>query len=192
MTYFAHETAVIDVGASIGADCKIWHFCHISSSACLGEGVSLGQNVYIGRDVVIGAGSKLQNNVSIFTGVQLDEHVFCGPSVVFTNVINPRANIDRKDEYRQTRIHYGASLGANSTILCGVTVGRFSLVGAGSVVVSDVRDFALVVGNPARQIGWVSAFGVRLDLPLAGESEAYCSVEGSKYKLTSHGVVMAD
>ena len=192
MRYFAHETAVIDVGASIGADCKIWHFSHISSGACVGEGVSLGQNVYIGRDVVIGAGSKVQNNVSIFTGVQLDEHVFCGPSVVFTNVINPRANIDRKDEYRQTRIHYGASLGANSTIVCGVTVGQLSLVGAGSVVVSDVRDFALVVGNPARQIGWVSAFGVRLDLPLAGEGEAHCSVTGTKYQLTSHGVVMAD
>lgn len=192
MRYFAHETAVIDGGASIGDDCKIWHFSHVSNGACVGKGVSLGQNVFIGRDVVIGGGSKIQNNVSIFTGVRLEGHVFCGPSVVFTNVINPRANIDRKDEYKQTRIHYGSSLGANSTILCGVTVGRFSLVGAGAVVVSDVRDYALVVGNPARQIGWVSAAGVRLDLPCAGEGEAHCSVTGTKYRLASHGVVEAD
>lgn len=192
MGYFAHETAVIDAGASIGDDCKIWHFSHVSTGACLGKGVSLGQNVFIGRDVLIGGGSKIQNNVSVFTGVRLDEHVFCGPSVVFTNVINPRANIDRKDEFKQTHIQYGSSLGANSTILCGITVGRYSLVGAGSVVVSDVLDFALVVGNPARQIGWVSAAGVRLDLPVAGVGEALCTVTGAKYSLAPHGVVEAN
>jgi len=158
-----HATAVIDKGAQIGAGCKIWHFCHLMPEARLGENCILGQNVFVDNQVSIGKGCKIQNNVSLYNGVQLEEEVFIGPSVVFTNVINPRAFIERKQEFKPTIIGKGASIGANATIVCGITIGAFALVGAGSVVTRDVPAFAKVVGNPAKQIGWVDKEGNSVD-----------------------------
>lgn len=175
--YFAHETAVIDAGAVIGAGTKIWHFSHILGRTRIGDNCSIGQNVMIGPDVVIGNGCKLQNNVAVYKGVTLDDDVFCGPSMVFTNVLTPRAHVERKDEFAPTHIGRGATLGANCTIVCGHDVGAFAMVGAGAVVTRDVPAHALVVGNPARQIGWVSEAGERL-----GE-ELVCPRDGSRYRL---------
>jgi UDP-2-acetamido-3-amino-2,3-dideoxy-glucuronate N-acetyltransferase len=184
MSFTTHETAIVDDGAIIGDGTRVWHWAHVCTKAQIGENCSLGQNVYVGSRAVIGNGVKIQNNVSVYDDVVLEDDVFCGPSMVFTNVINPRAFIQRKDEYKTTLVRKGASLGANSTVVCGVTVGAFALVGAGAVVTRDVPDFALVVGAPARQIGWVSAYGNRIDLPLDGDGEATCPDDGSHYRLS--------
>lgn len=183
MTISVHPSAIVDEGAEIGEGSRIWHFVHICARARIGKGVSLGQNVFIGNDVVIGDRCKIQNNVSVFDNVTLEEGVFCGPSMVFTNVYNPRALVERKDEYRDTLVRRGATLGANCTIVCGVTIGQFAFVAAGAVVIRDVADFALMIGVPARQVGWMSAYGERLDLPLSGVGEAVCPHTGEQYFL---------
>lgn len=173
-----HPTAIVDEGARIGANSRIWHWVHICGGAEIGAGCSLGQNVFVGNRVRIGDRVKIQNNVSVYDNVFLEDDVFCGPSMVFTNVYNPRAAIERKNEYRDTLVRQGATLGANCTIVCGATVGRYAFVGAGAVVNKDVPDFALVVGVPARQIGWMSRHGEQLDLPLAGNGQARCPHTG--------------
>ena len=178
-----HPTAIVDDGARIGAGTRIWHWVHVSGGARIGARCSLGQNVYVGNRVTIGDGVKIQNNVSVYDNVVLEDDVFCGPSMVFTNVYNPRAAVARKDEYRDTLVRRGATLGANCTIVCGVTVGRWAFVGAGAVVNRDVPDFALMVGVPARQVGWMSRFGERLELPLEGSAEAVCPHTGDRYLL---------
>lgn len=161
-SYFAHPSAVIDDGAKIGAETKVWHFCHVMSGARVGQGCVLGQNVYVGGEATVGDGCKIQNNVSVYDGVHLEDDVFVGPSAVFTNVRHPRAHVSRKDEYSPTRVGRGATIGANATIVCGVSVGEYAFVGAGAVVTRDVAAHALVLGNPARQIGWVCECGERL------------------------------
>ena len=183
MNYQVHNSAVIDSGAQIGESTKIWHFVHVSSGAVIGRGCSLGQNVFVGDKVTIGDKVKIQNNVSVFDNVRIEDEVFCGPSMVFTNVYNPRSFIERKDEYRDTLVKRGATLGANCTIICGVTIGEFALVGAGAVVNKDVKPFALIVGVPGKQIGWISKFGEQLDLPLEGDGEVTCQHTGDKYLL---------
>ena len=171
MDYFAHESSYIDEGAQVGSGTRIWHFCHVMGDARIGKGCNIGQNVFIASGVVIGDNVKVQNNVSLFTGVIVEDDVFLGPSMVFTNVINPRSHISRKDEYRTTLVRKGASVGANATILCGLTLGRFSFVGAGAVVTRDVPDFALVYGNPARVQGWMCQCGIRLQFERHAEGE---------------------
>lgn len=172
--YQAHPSAVIDKGLSVGAGTKIWHFSHILTGSSIGADCSIGQNVVIGPNAQVGKGCKIQNNVSIYEGVELEDFVFCGPSMVFTNVHNPRCEFPRKTEYKKTLVKQGATLGANCTIICGITIGRYAFVGAGAVVTEDVPDFALMAGNPARQIGWMSRYGKKIDLPLAGEGEYKC------------------
>ena len=162
MDYYQHETAIVDEGAQVGKDSRIWHFVHVCGGAKIGQGVSLGQNVFVGNSVVIGDRCKVQNNVSVYDNVYLEDEVFCGPSMVFTNVYNPRSGIERKDQYRDTRVKKGATLGANCTIVCGATIGRYAFVGAGAVINRDVPDYALVVGVPAKQIGWMSEFGEQI------------------------------
>lgn len=181
--YFVHESAIIDEGAQIGKGSRIWHFTHICSGAVIGRSCSLGQNVFIGNHVCIGNNVKIQNNVSVYDNVILEDDVFCGPSMVFTNVYNPRSTIPRKTEYRNTLVRQGCTLGANSTIVCGVTIGRYAFIGAGAVVNRDVPDFALLVGVPARQIGWMGRFGEKLDLPINGTAEAVCLHTGDRYLL---------
>jgi UDP-2-acetamido-3-amino-2,3-dideoxy-glucuronate N-acetyltransferase len=188
--YTAHESAVIDTGAEIGDGSRIWHFAHICSGARIGRDCSLGQGVFVGNDVRIGNNVKIQNNVSVYDAVTLEDDVFCGPSMVFTNVYNPRSAIVRKSEYRRTLIERGASLGANCTIICGVTVQEYAFVGAGAVVNRDVPAYALMVGVPARQIGWISRFGERLPLPLRGEAEATCPHTGDRYRLQGNRVML--
>jgi UDP-2-acetamido-3-amino-2,3-dideoxy-glucuronate N-acetyltransferase len=178
-----HPSAIVDEGAVLGENCRVWHFVHISAGARIGARCSFGQNVYVGNDVVIGNNAKVQNNVSVYDAVTLEDDVFCGPSMVFTNVYNPRSAVTRKDEYRRTLVRQGATLGANCTIVCGTTVGRYAFVGAGAVVNRDVPDFALMVGVPARQVGWMSRHGERLPLPLQGEAEATCPHTGDRYVL---------
>ena len=187
--YFAHETAIIDEGATIGEGSRIWHWVHVCGGASIGEGVSLGQNVFVGNRVIIGDNCKIQNNVSIYDNVYLEEGVFCGPSMVFTNVYNPRALIERKDEFRDTRVKQGATLGANCTIICGIEIGRFAFVGAGAVVNRDVPDYALMAGVPAKQIGWMSEYGERLDFSSKDNSEVLCQETGDIYQLTEGRVV---
>ncbi len=181
--YWQHESAIVDEGATLGIGTKVWHFSHISAGAVIGKNCSLGQNVFIGKRVVIGNNCKIQNNISVYDNVTIEDDVFCGPSMVFTNVYNPRAAIVRKEEYRDTLVRQGASLGANCTIVCGVTIGRYAFIGAGAVVNKDVPDFALMVGVPARQIGWMSEYGEQLDLPLTGKAEMICPNTGKKYRL---------
>ncbi len=178
-----HPSAIVDEGAVLGENCRVWHFVHISAGARIGARCSFGQNVYVGNDVSIGDNVKVQNNVSVYDAVTLEDDVFCGPSMVFTNVYNPRSAVTRKDEYRRTLVRQGATLGANSTIVCGTTVGRYAFVGAGAVVNRDVPDFALMVGVPARQVGWMSRHGERLPLPLQGQAEATCPHTGDRYLL---------
>lgn len=178
-----HPSAIVDEGAQIGEGTRVWHWVHVSAGARIGQDCALGQNVYVGNDVRIGDNVRIQNNVSIYDAVTLEDDVFCGPSMVFTNVYNPRAAIARKDAYRRTLVRRGATLGANCTIVCGNTVGASAFVGAGAVVTQDVPDHALVVGVPARQVGWMSAFGERLPLPLHGEGEALCPHTGERYVL---------
>ena len=191
MSYHAHETAIVDEGAQIGADTRIWHWVHVCPGARIGERCSLGQNVFVGNDVVIGNNVKIQNNVSVYDAVTLEDDVFCGPSMVFTNVYNPRAAVTRKNEYRRTLVRQGATLGANCTIVCGATIGRYAFVGAGAVVQKDGPDFALVVGVPARHIGWMSRFGERLDLPLTGDGQAVCAHTGERYRLHADQLTIA-
>jgi len=171
---YVHPTAVVDEGAKLGADCRIWHFTHVYASASIGARVVLGQNVMVGSDVVVGAGTHVQNNVSLYAGVELSEDVFCGPSCVFTNVLNPRAFVERKDEFRRTVVGRGASIGANATIVCGVSLGDYCMVGAGAVVTRDVPAYALVYGNPARMRGWVSRVGELLGDSLVCERTGEC------------------
>ncbi len=178
-----HPTAIVDEGASIGENARIWHWTHISSNAIIGRDCSLGQNVFVGNQVKIGNNVKIQNNVSVYDNVTLEDDVFCGPSMVFTNVYNPRSAITRKNEYRNTLVKKGATLGANCTIVCGVTIGRYAFIGAGCVVNRDVPDYALMVGVPARQIGWMSQYGEQLNLPLQGDAEVVCSKTNIRYHL---------
>jgi UDP-2-acetamido-3-amino-2,3-dideoxy-glucuronate N-acetyltransferase len=178
-----HPSAIVDDPSVLGEDCRVWHFAHISAGARIGARCSFGQNVFVGNDVVIGDNVKVQNNVSIYDAVTLEDDVFCGPSMVFTNVYNPRSGVVRKSEYRRTRVMKGATLGANCTVVCGVTLGRYAFVGAGAVVHRDVPDFALVVGVPARHVGWMSRFGERVPLPLNGVGEATCPHTGDHYRL---------
>lgn len=182
---FIHESAIVDEGAEIGEGSRVWHWVHVCGGAVIGRKCSLGQNVFIGNKVVIGDNVKIQNNVSVYDNVVLEDDVFCGPSMVFTNVYNPRSAIERKDEYRNTLVKQGATLGANCTIVCGVTIGKYAFVGAGSVVNKDVPDYALVVGVPGKQIGWMSEYGERLNLPLCGEREVTCERSGVVYRLQS-------
>lgn len=183
MSFYKHESAIVDDGAVIGEGSRVWHFAHVCGGARIGKGVSLGQNVFVGNKVSIGDHCKIQNNVSVYDNVYLEEGVFCGPSMVFTNVYNPRSLIERKSEYRDTLIKKGATLGANCTIVCGVTVGEFAFVGAGAVINKDVKPYALMVGVPAKQIGWMSEYGEQLDLPVEGDGEVVCSHTGAKYIL---------
>jgi len=186
MSYFKHETAVVDEGALIGAGAKIWHFSHIMPNAELGENCNIGQNVFIASKVILGKNCKVQNNVSLYEGLVCGDDVFLGPSAVFTNVINPRSAVSRKSEYKKTTIKNGVSIGANATIICGVTLGEYCFIGAGTVVTKDVPAFALIVGNPGKQIGWMSAHGERLSFDLHGR--ALCQATGEAYVL-SEGVV---
>jgi UDP-2-acetamido-3-amino-2,3-dideoxy-glucuronate N-acetyltransferase len=181
--FWAHETVCVDDPASIGEGTRIWHFTHIAKGAKVGPGCTIGQNVYVAPGAVVGAGVKIQNNVSVYEGVTLEDGVFCGPSVVFTNVINPRSHISRRHEFRPTLVRQGATVGANATVLCGLTIGRFAFIGAGSVVTRDVPDFALITGNPGRPQGWMCRCGVKLKLPTkAGRKRARCRVCGTVYR----------
>jgi UDP-2-acetamido-3-amino-2,3-dideoxy-glucuronate N-acetyltransferase len=181
-----HPTAIVDEGAQIGEGTRIWHWVHVCGGAKIGERCSLGQNVFVGNKVVIGNNVKIQNNVSVYDNVTLENDVFCGPSMVFTNVYNPRSAVTRKDEYRNTLVKRGATLGANCTIVCGVTIGEYAFVGAGAVINRDVPSYALMVGVPAKQIGWMSRHGERLDLPVEGHAEAKCPATGHKYRLNGN------
>ncbi len=183
MNYQVHPTAIIDNGSEIGFGSKIWHWVHICGGAKIGNHVSLGQNVFIGNKVVIGAHCKIQNNVSVYDNVTLEEGVFCGPSMVFTNVYNPRSFIERKNEFRNTLVKKGATLGANSTIICGIVIGQFAFVGAGTLINKDVPPYALIVGVPGKQIGWISEHGEKLNLPLSGNGKTTCKKTGQIYEL---------
>lgn len=184
--YFAHETAIVDDNCSIGKDTKIWHFSHIMSGCVIGEGCNIGQNVVISPSVILGKNVKIQNNVSVYTGVICEDDVFLGPSMVFTNVINPRSHVNRKSEYAQTLVRKGASIGANATVVCGNEIGAYALIGAGAVITKPVKPFALVVGNPAKQIGWVSENGHKLVFNAAGM--ATCTETGQEYELQNDEV----
>ncbi len=184
MNYTVHTTAIVDEGAQIGEGSRIWHFVHVCGGAQIGKGVSLGQNVFIGNKVIIGDKCKIQNGVSVYDNVNLEEGVFCGPSMVFTNVYNPRSLIERKSEYRDTLIKKGATLGANCTIVCGVTIGEFAFIGAGAVVTKDVKPYALMVGVPAKQVGWMSEYGEQIPLPIQGEGQFKCPHTNHDYILS--------
>lgn len=186
MSFFKHETAVIDEGCSIGQGTKIWHFSHVMSGSIIGESCNLGQNVVVSPGVVLGNNVKVQNNVSIYTGVHCEDDVFLGPSMVFTNVINPRSHVVRKDQYMKTWVRKGASIGANATIICGNEIGSFAMIGAGAVITKEVKPFALVVGNPAKQLGWVSEYGHRLEFNDHGQ--AMCPESKQEYRLDQNQV----
>lgn len=183
MLYYVDQSAILDDGVQIGEGSRVWHFVHICGGAKIGKNVSLGQNVFIGNKVTIGDSCKIQNNVSVYDNVHLEEGVFCGPSMVFTNVYNPRSLIERKEEYRPTLVKKGATLGANCTVVCGIIIGKFAFIGAGAVVNKDVPAYALMVGVPARQIGWMSEYGEKLDLPTQGNGQTLCEHTGQKYHL---------
>ena len=187
-SYFVHPTAVVDEGAQIGAGTHIWHFSHIMPTARIGEGCNLGQNVFVDNNTLIGNGVKIQNNVSVYNGVILEDYVFCGPSMVFTNVINPRSEIERKHEFKRTLVRRGATIGANATIICGVTIGRYALIGAGAVMTTDAPDYALMIGVPARQVGWVSRHGHRLTEQDA-QGNWVCPQSGWRYREVEPGVL---
>ena len=188
--YFAHPTAVIDQGCEIGAGVKIWHFSHVMPGCKIGDGSNLGQNVVVSPEVVLGKNCKVQNNVSIYTGVVCEDDVFLGPSMVFTNVINPRSAVSRKHEYMVTRVRRGATIGANATVLCGNEIGEFAFVGAGAVVTRDVPSYALLVGNPARQVGWMSEHGLKMEFDAQGLYR--CPESGAIYRLTESGVARVE
>lgn len=189
MTVTVHPTAIVDTGAQIGEGTHVWHWVHVCSGAKIGANCSLGQNVFIGNKVAIGNNVKIQNNVSVYDNVTLENDVFCGPSMVFTNVYNPRSAVSRKNEYRNTLVKQGATLGANCTIVCGVTIGEYAFIGAGAVINKEVAAYALMVGVPAKQIGWISRHGTKLDLPLKGNAEASCPETGERYKLIAGNCV---
>jgi UDP-2-acetamido-3-amino-2,3-dideoxy-glucuronate N-acetyltransferase len=186
MSVSIHPSAIVDEGAQIGSGSRVWHWVHISSGARIGKDCSFGQNVFVGNRVVIGNNVKVQNNVSVYDGVEIEDDVFCGPSMVFTNVYNPRSAVSRKDEYRPTLVRKGATLGANCTIVCGTVIGEYAFVAAGAVVTRDVKSFALMAGVPARQIGWMSRFGERLGLPLTGNAAFVCPHTGETYQLINN------
>ncbi|MCY3008507.1 MAG: acyltransferase [Planctomycetota bacterium] len=188
--YFAHESAYIDEPCSIGKGTKIWHFSHIMKGATIGENCSIGQNVVVASTVKIGNGVKIQNNVSIYDGVTLEDDVFCGPSMVFTNVINPRSAVVRKSEYKATRVGKGVSIGANATIVCGNDIGEYAFIGAGAVVTKNVPPYALMTGVPAKQVGWVSQHGDKMDLPLTGGGVFVCNSTGDKYSLRENSIIL--
>jgi UDP-2-acetamido-3-amino-2,3-dideoxy-glucuronate N-acetyltransferase len=188
--YFVHESSYIDQGAIVGKGTKIWHFCHVMGKAVLGEGCNIGQNVFIDNNVVVGNGVKIQNNVSLYNGVVVEDDVFLGPSMVLTNVINPRSFIERKTEFKPTNIKKGATIGANATIVCGVEIGEYALIGAGAVINKNVPAYALIVGNPGRQIGWISQYGNRLEFDTNGL--AFSPEDGLRYKLENNLVSVAD
>lgn len=192
MDYKVHETAIIDDGAKIGTGSRIWQWVHVCAGAKIGSDVSLGQNVFVGNKVIIGDKCKIQNNVSVYDNVHLEEGVFCGPSMVFTNVYNPRSLIERKDEYQDTFIKKGATLGANCTIVCGITVGKFAFIGAGAVVNKNVPDYALMVGVPSKQIGWMSEHGEKLDLPVLGNAQTTCKHTGQQYQLKNDQLIVGN
>ena len=192
MDFFSHDTALIDEGAIIGAGTKIWHWVHVCAGARIGEGCILGQNVYVGNNVKIGNKVKIQNNVSVYDNVTLEDEVFCGPSMVFTNVINPRAAIERKNEFKSTLVRRGATLGANCTIVCGNTIGQYAFIGAGAVVTKDVPDFALMVGVPAKQTGWISRFGEKLEFSGNGKGPAICAQTGDQYILSENKCLLLE
>lgn len=185
-----HETAIVDAGAQVGEGTKIWHWAHVCPRSIIGKNCSLGQNVYVGNDVEIGNNVKIQNNVSVYDRVKLEDDVFCGPSMVFTNVINPRSAIVRKDQYKTTLVKKGATIGANATIVCGVTLGEFCFIAAGAVVTKDVKPFALMAGVPARQTGWMTRFGERADLPFEGRGTFKCPHTGDVYQLEGSSLTM--
>ena len=187
--WWKHESAIVDEGTTIGEGTKIWHFSHICSGAVIGNACSLGQNVFVGNRVMIGNNCKIQNNVSVYDNVTLEDDVFCGPSMVFTNVYNPRSAVSRKNEYRDTLVGQGATLGANCTIVCGVTIGLYAFIGAGAVVNKDAPDYALMVGVPACQIGWMSEYGEQLHLPLSGHEEAQCPHTHQRYRRNERKLV---
>ena len=189
---FIHETSYVDSNVTIGTGTKIWHFSHVLNDCKIGENCSFGQNVVVGPKVNIGNHVKIQNNVSVYEGVTLEDSVFCGPSCVFTNVHNPRSEIIRKNEYKKTLVKNGATLGANCTIVCGVTIGKFAFIGAGAVISKDVPDYALMVGVPAKQVGWMSEYGEKLDLPLKGNAETICKHTNQKYQLIDNKVTLID
>lgn len=189
MNYNVHPSAIVDEGAQIGEGSRVWHFVHVCGGAKIGKGVSLGQNVFVGNQVTIGDKCKIQNNVSVYDNVTLEDGVFCGPSMVFTNVYNPRALIERKNEFRDTLVKKGATLGANCTIVCGTTIGEYAFVGAGAVINKDVKPYALMVGVPARQIGWMSEFGEQLDLPLEGHAQTTCQQMRDLYILSGTSLI---
>ena len=184
MGFEVHPTAIVDAGAEIGDGTRIWHWVHICGGARIGGNCSFGQNVFVGNDVVIGDNVKVQNNVSIYDAITIEDDVFCGPSMVFTNVYNPRSTVNRKSEYRRTLVRRGVTLGANSTIVCGITLGEYAFIAAGAVVNRDVKPYALMAGVPARQVGWMSRHGERLNLPLHGEGHAICPATGERYIMT--------
>ncbi len=186
MSYWSHETAIIDIGACIGEGTKIWHWTHICAETQVGKHCSIGQNCFIANNVAIGDRVKVQNNVSLYDGVVIEDDVFCGPSAVFTNVLNPRSHVERKNEFRSTHIKRGATIGANATIVCGVTLGEYCFIGAGAVVTKDVVPHALVAGVPARHSGWVSHAGEMLELPLSGNAHATCPRTGDRYSLSGN------
>ena len=183
MTTIIHETAIVDTGARIGEGSRVWHWVHICGGAQIGRDCSFGQNVFVGNRVVIGNNCKIQNNVSVYDNIFLDDDVFCGPSMVFTNVYNPRSHVSRKSEYRNTVVKKGVTFGANSTIVCGVVIEEYAFIAAGAVVNKNVKAFALMAGVPAKQIGWMSAYGEKLELPLTGNGKAKCKGDGSEYEL---------
>lgn len=192
MNYTVHPTAIVDEGAQIGEGSRIWHWVHVCGGAQIGKGVSLGQNVFVGNKVTISDQCKIQNNVSVYDNVHLEEGVFCGPSMVFTNVYNPRSLIERKSEYKDTLVKKGATLGANCTIVCGVTIGEYAFVGAGAVINKDVKPYALMVGVPAKQIGWMSQYGEKLDLPIEGEATTTCPYTQTQYQLKDGQVTVIE
>ncbi len=183
---YSHPTAIIDKGVQIGSGTKIWHFCHLMPQAIIGQNCTLGQNVFVANNAILGNGVKVQNNVSIYEGVICEDEVFLGPSMVFTNVINPRAQVNRKNQYQKTLVKKGATIGANATIICGNTIGQYAFIGAGTVITKDVPDYALVLGNPGKQIGWMSEKGCRLSFN--SEGVAYCQVSRAKYMLQNNRV----
>jgi UDP-2-acetamido-3-amino-2,3-dideoxy-glucuronate N-acetyltransferase len=184
-----HPTAIVDSGAEIGEGSRVWHWAHLCGGAKIGKGVSIGQNVFVGNKAVIGDNCKIQNNVSVYDNVTLEEGVFCGPSMVFTNVYNPRALIERKDQYRDTLVRKGATLGANCTIVCGVTVGEYAFIAAGAVITKSVKPYALMVGVPARQVGWMSQYGEQIPMPLMGRGEYVCPYTGQRYVLNDDAML---
>ena len=187
--YFVHETACIDDGAVIGAGSKIWHFCHVMPGAIIGERCNIGQNVFVGGGAKLGNNVKIQNNVSIYDKVEIEDDVFCGPSMVFTNVLNPRSHVPRKDEYKKTLVKKGTTIGANATIVCGYTIGRYAFIGAGAVVVGDIPDFALAFGNPARIMGWMCECGTELHFE---SDKAKCTGCGNSYEIDGNSVKETD